>query len=130
MTATAATAWSASSPPPPPSSSPARPATLSSILPAVGASIGLALDAIATAFSQPMVQTGIKALFDGILTAVIALVIKVTLGLRTSEEEEVTGIDQTVHAETAYELGSGLGGSSGVLPGHAGVGASSTKVTS
>jgi Amt family ammonium transporter len=30
------------------------------------------------------------------------------LGLRVSEEEEITGIDQTVHAESGYEL-TGIG---------------------
>lgn len=48
-------------------------ATLASILPAVGATIGLLLSSIATAFANPILQTGIKALFDGILAAVIAL---------------------------------------------------------
>ena len=31
------------------------------------------------------------------------------MGLRVTEREEITGIDQTVHAETAYELTGGLG---------------------
>ena len=37
-------------------------------------------------------------------TLVIALLIKVTIGLRISEEAEVIGIDQSEHAETAYEF--------------------------
>ena len=61
---------------------------------------------------------------------VIALLVKAAMGLRVSEEEEVTGIDQTVHAETAYELGGGLGGAGGgTLPAQAGL-ATSTRVPS
>jgi Amt family ammonium transporter len=47
---------------------------------------------------------------------VIALVVKAVMGLRVTEEQEVTGIDQTVHAETAYEFGGGFGGGTGSLP--------------
>ena len=47
-----------------------------------------------------------------VATLVIALLIKVTMGLRVTEEEEVTGIDTTVHAESAYEL-TGFGATSG-----------------
>ncbi|MCU1601123.1 MAG: ammonia channel protein [Frankiales bacterium] len=39
-------------------------------------------------------------------TLIIALAIKYTIGLRVSEEAEITGIDQAEHAETAYEWGS------------------------
>ena len=41
--------------------------------------------------------------FSGVLTAVIALVLKALMGLRVSEEDEVSGIDLAVHGETAYE---------------------------
>jgi Amt family ammonium transporter len=48
------------------------------------------------------------------VTYVIALLIKATIGLRVTEEEEITGIDQTVHAESAYELGAAMGGGGGL----------------
>ena len=51
--------------------------------------------------------------YSFILTFVIALVVKAVMGLRISEEDEVTGIDQTNHAETAYEFG-GIGAGSGI----------------
>ncbi len=55
--------------------------------------------------------------YSFVLTLVLALVVKAVIGLRVSEEEEVTGVDQTVHAETAYEL-NGLGtAGSGTLVG-------------
>ncbi|MCW2665250.1 MAG: amt [Frankiales bacterium] len=53
--------------------------------------------------------------YSFIVTYVIALAIKATIGLRISEEEEITGIDQTTHAESAYELGASMGGGGGGL---------------
>lgn len=47
-------------------------------------------------------------LFSGLATLVIALVLKATIGLRATEEDEVAGLDLTTHGETAYEsLGAG-----------------------
>ena len=52
----------------------------------------------------------------GVLTAVIALAIKYTMGLRLDEEDEVNGIDLVAHGESAYDLHSGTsGGGSSVL---------------
>ena len=54
--------------------------------------------------------------YSGILTAVIALAIKYTIGLRLDEEDEVNGIDLAAHGESAYDLHSGTsGGGSGIL---------------
>ncbi len=47
--------------------------------------------------------------YSFIVTLIIAFVLKVTIGLRVDEEDEITGIDQTTHAETGYEL-TGIGG--------------------
>ena len=55
---------------------------------------------------------GVVLAYSFVATLVIALLIKVTMGLRVTEEEEVTGIDTTVHAESAYEL-TGFGATSG-----------------
>ena len=56
------------------------------------------------------------SLYSGILTTVIALAIKYTMGLRLDEEDEVNGIDLVAHGESAYDLHSGTsGGSSSVL---------------
>ena len=50
--------------------------------------------------------------YSFVLTLLIALALKHTMGLRVTEEQEITGIDQSLHAETAYEfLGMGGGGS-------------------
>ncbi|WP_316932064.1 ammonium transporter [Nocardioides marmotae] len=59
----------------------------------------------------------VAIVFSGIVTLVIGLAIKYTLGLRITEEAEVEGIDFDQHGETAYDLHTSLssGGSSGVL---------------
>jgi Amt family ammonium transporter len=49
--------------------------------------------------------------YSFVLTYVIGKLIDVTIGFRISEEDEVTGIDQVEHLETAYEYGSNTGGS-------------------
>ena len=51
--------------------------------------------------------------YSFIVTLVLALLLKVTIGLRVPEEEEVVGIDQTTHAETGYDLSGGLSGGAG-----------------
>ena len=45
----------------------------------------------------------VAVIFTGIVTAIIALILK-PMGWRVSTEDETTGIDETEHAETAYEL--------------------------
>jgi ammonium transporter, Amt family len=55
--------------------------------------------------------------WTGVLTTVIALAIKYTIGWRVDEEAEVEGIDFDQHGETAYDLhiSTSSAGSSGVL---------------
>ena len=45
-----------------------------------------------------------------IIAAIIALIIKATRGFRISSDDEVSGIDLAVHAESGYELGDSGGG--------------------
>jgi Amt family ammonium transporter len=49
--------------------------------------------------------------WTGVLTTVIGLAIKYTIGWRVSEEDEVTGIDVTDLGETAYDFGGSTVGS-------------------
>jgi Amt family ammonium transporter len=51
-------------------------------------------------------------LFSFIVSLVLALIVKATMGLRVSPEEEVTGIDEIEHAETGYDFSTlhGTGG--------------------
>ncbi len=58
----------------------------------------------------------VAIVYSGVLTAIIALAIKYTIGLRLDEEDEVNGIDLSAHGESAYDLHSGTsGGGSGIL---------------
>ena len=54
----------------------------------------------------------VAVVYSCVLTTVIALAIKYTMGLRLDEEDEVNGIDLVAHGETAYDLHSGTGGGS------------------
>jgi Amt family ammonium transporter len=58
----------------------------------------------------------VAVIYSGLLTTVIAVAIKYTIGLRLDEEDEVNGIDLVAHGESAYDLHSGTsGGGSSVL---------------
>ncbi|MEM7215511.1 MAG: ammonium transporter [Pseudomonadota bacterium] len=60
-----------------------------------------------TAGSQAFVQvTGVVsvAIWSAFATAVIVLVTKAVIGLRTTEDEETEGLDFSHHGETAYRL--------------------------
>ena len=48
--------------------------------------------------------------FSFVMAFMIGKVIDLTIGFRATEEAEITGIDLTIHAESAYELGSVTGG--------------------
>jgi Amt family ammonium transporter len=49
--------------------------------------------------------------YSFVLTFIIGWIIKKTIGFRVDAEAEVAGIDESEHAETAYELGGIVGGS-------------------
>jgi len=49
--------------------------------------------------------------YSFVVTLVLALILKVTIGIRIKEEDEVAGIDTTTHAESAYEF-TGIGSTS------------------
>jgi Amt family ammonium transporter len=54
--------------------------------------------------------------FTAVLTVIIGYGLKVTMGWRVSDDDEVSGIDQAQHAETGYDLGgfgAGVGSASG-----------------
>ncbi|MHC3471856.1 ammonium transporter [Streptomyces sp. 7R007] len=62
-----------------------------------------------------------------IASAILAFILDKTIGMRVSEDEEISGIDQAEHAETAYDF-SGAGGGAARTAVPAGVGADSKKV--
>lgn len=47
----------------------------------------------------------VAMVFAGVITLIIALAIKYTIGWRVSREQEFDGIDYSVHRETGYDLG-------------------------
>jgi Amt family ammonium transporter len=49
--------------------------------------------------------------WTGVLTTVIALAIKYTIGWRVDEEDEVEGIDFAEHGEAAYDIAPSTGSS-------------------
>jgi ammonium transporter, Amt family len=52
--------------------------------------------------------------YSFVVTLIIGYLIKVTMGWRVSDEEEVNGIDEAEHAESAYEFSGLRSGSSGI----------------
>ncbi|HEX5143450.1 MAG TPA: ammonium transporter [Mycobacterium sp.] len=42
--------------------------------------------------------------YSAIVTAILALIVKYTIGLRLDREDEASGIDEAEHAETAYDF--------------------------
>ncbi|ULP38674.1 ammonium transporter [Mycolicibacterium rufum] len=64
------------------------------------------------------VGAGAVLLYSAIGTAILALIVKFTVGLRLNEEDESTGADEAEHAETAYDFASvGAGSALGRHPG-------------
>jgi ammonium transporter, Amt family len=52
--------------------------------------------------------------YSFVLTLIIGLVIKYTIGFRVSAEAEAVGIDEAEHKETAYDFGGFAGGGTGI----------------
>jgi ammonium transporter, Amt family len=56
--------------------------------------------------------------YSAIVTAILALIVKYTIGLRLDKEDESSGIDEAEHAETAYDFAVAGAGTSSVLAHH------------
>ncbi|CAM5254914.1 MULTISPECIES: ammonium transporter [Streptomyces] len=63
-----------------------------------------------------------------IVSAVLAFLLDKTLGMRVTEDEEISGIDQAEHAETAYDFSGAGGGVTGSLAAPALAAAQNRKV--
>ena len=61
---------------------------------------------------------GAVLLYSAIGTAILAFIVKFTVGLRLSDEEEAAGADESEHAESGYDFAAVGGGS--VLGRHGG----------
>jgi Amt family ammonium transporter len=53
-------------------------------------------------FGEQALANGVTIVYSFIVTTIIVLVLKATVGIRVSEEVEDTGLDLAEHAETAY----------------------------
>ena len=53
-------------------------------------------------FGEQELANGVTIIYSFIVTTIIVLILKATIGIRVSEEEEETGLDLAEHAETAY----------------------------
>jgi len=51
---------------------------------------------------EQAIANGVTIVYSGVVTALILLALKATVGIRVSEEEENVGLDISEHAETAY----------------------------
>lgn len=69
----------------------------------VGASDGLFYGGGFKQLGAQAVAALIAVIYSFVVTIIIGLAIKKTIGLRTSEEVEVSGVDLAIHGETAYE---------------------------
>jgi Amt family ammonium transporter len=68
-----------------------------------GAMNGLFYGGGVTQLATQVIVALFAIVFSGILTLVIALALKATMGLRVTAEDEVGGVDLAIHGETAYE---------------------------
>jgi Amt family ammonium transporter len=69
-----------------------------------GSGIG---DGITTMGDQVMVQAmgvGATILYTGVVTFIILIVLKMTIGIRVTEDVEIEGLDTAEHNERAYIL--------------------------
>ena len=55
--------------------------------------------------AEQAIANGVTIIYSGIVTALILLALKATVGLRVTDEEELTGLDSVEHGETAYHFG-------------------------
>jgi Amt family ammonium transporter len=55
-------------------------------------------------FWVQLVGIAAAAAYAAAVTTIILLVLKATMGLRVSREEEITGLDQSAHSETGYNF--------------------------
>ncbi|MFI0808366.1 ammonium transporter [Streptomyces echinatus] len=63
-----------------------------------------------------------------VVSAVLAFLLDRTIGMRVTEDEEISGIDQAEHAETAYDFSGAGGGVAGSLTASAQAAAQTRKV--
>jgi Amt family ammonium transporter len=83
----------------------------------LGASNGLFYGGGTTQLARQAMGSGIVSVYSFAVAAILALLIKVTIGFRAPAQAEIEGIDVAEHAESAYDLSpaTGSSGSSGAF---------------
>ncbi len=69
-----------------------------------GSGFGDGIESIAGQVSVQALGVGATMLYTGIMTFIILMILKVTIGIRVSEDVEVEGLDTAEHDERAYIL--------------------------
>jgi Amt family ammonium transporter len=77
----------------------------------LGASNGLFYGGGVTQLGRQALGSGIVTVYSFAIAAILALLIKWTIGFRASAQAEVEGIDVAEHAESAYDLSPSTGSS-------------------
>jgi Amt family ammonium transporter len=73
---------------------------------------GLFHDGGAKLLGEQALANGVTIVYSFVVTALIMLVLKATIGVRVSAETEAAGLDLVEHAETAYHADSAVLGRS------------------
>jgi ammonium transporter, Amt family len=88
---------------------------VNSAIEGLGASEGLFYGGGVTQLGRQVLASAIVSVYSCLVAMLIALAVKAIVGLRTSPEAEVEGIDVAEHAESGYELSSSSGSSGGAF---------------
>jgi Amt family ammonium transporter len=92
----------------------------------LGADEGLFYGGGVTQLGRQFLASAIVSVYSFAVAALLALAIKATIGLRSTNEAEVDGIDVAEHAESAYDLTATGGGTGSGAFAMAGIGSSGT----
>jgi len=60
--------------------------------------------------TEQAIAVGAVVTYSFVATLIIGFILDKTIGLRMKPDDELEGMDATLHAESAYEFGSGFGG--------------------
>ncbi|MQB01518.1 MAG: ammonium transporter [Actinobacteria bacterium] len=81
---------------------------------------GLLTGGGAALLGKQFIAVGVTLLYSFVVTFGLAKAIDAVIGLRVTEEEEITGLDLTQHSEAGYVFGEGGGGLTQTAPATAG----------
>jgi len=65
---------------------------------------GSGVENVGAQLTTQLIALGAVIAWSAIATVIIVVICKATTGLRVSAEDEITGLDQAEHGETAYHF--------------------------